>query len=76
MKRFTRPATAFVTVVLAVTALVATSSAAMPNVASRNMLARSPSSLTDTTAGLRRLLAIDSAADIGQQVAARGRVAW
>ena len=74
MKNFTRPATTFVTVILAVTALVGTSSAAVPNVAARNMLARSPSSLLDATTGLRWLLAIDSASDRGPQEATRRRV--
>jgi hypothetical protein len=74
MKNFTRPATTFVTVVLAVSALVGTSSAAIPNLASRHMLARSPSSLLDNTAGRRLLLAIDSAGDAMQQEAVRARV--
>lgn len=71
MKSFIRPATAFVTVVLALSALVGAASASAPAVAARHQLAGSPSTLLDATSSRRHLLAVDSVSDVGQQVAAR-----
>lgn len=69
-----RPATLFVTVVLALTALIGASSASVPNVAAKRMLATSSSKLLDDTASRRRLLAIAPSGDVAQQQATRRRV--
>lgn len=73
MKTSTRPAATFVTVVIAASALFGASSAAVPNIAARHMVATSPGTSLDRTAG-RRLFAITPAGDVAQSQTARRRL--
>ena len=74
MKTFIRPATVFFTVVIALTALLGTAAPSVPSALGGNMLATSPRMLLDVTSSTKRMLAIDSTIDLGQQLASRRRV--
>jgi len=58
VKTLIRPATAFFSVVLALSALLVVSAPPVPSSAARNMLVRTPSLLLDVTASQRQQLAV------------------
>ena len=74
MKTIVRPATIFFTVVIALTALLGASAQAVSTTAGRHMVATAPRTLLDVTSSTKRMLAIESTIELGQQVAARQRV--
>ena len=74
MKTLVRPATFFFTVVIALTALLGTAVQLAPTTAARHMLASSPRTLLDVTSSTKRMLAIESTINLGQQLASRQRV--
>jgi hypothetical protein len=74
MKTFIRPATVLFSVVIALSALLAAVAPSLPTTAGRHVIATSPRVLLEATSSTKRMLAIDSTIDLGQQVASRRRV--
>ena len=74
MKTLIRPATAFFSVVLALSALLVVSEPPVPSSAARTMLARTPSLPLDVSASQKRMLAVNRAGETGQQLAVSRRV--
>ena len=74
VKSVVRPATAFVTLLLALSALIAASSASASDIASKRVVARSSNVVLDVTASRKRLLAMDRAGNIEQHQAAVRRL--